>query len=152
MPQKRYLTQNEHFMDFVYDLSSYLEFGYEVTITLNPMIWSRHDCYKADDLIEKHLYQWLCPGYNPNHLTGIVQVKEYTKAGMSHYHLAVYTNSELSPEFRDGVTKGLQRCYGRSTFKSIMSREAYIEYMYKDLEKNLQEKKYNHYTIVLEDF
>lgn len=150
MPQNKHLTENEHFMDYTYDISSYSEFGYEITITLNPMIWSKHDCYKADDLIEKHLYQWLCPGYNPHQINAIVQAKEYTKVGMSHYHLAVYCDSELTPEFRDGVIKGLQRCYGRSTFKAIINREAYIEYQYKDQQKNFESKGYHHYKIVIE--
>lgn len=149
-PLKKTLSPDEHFNDYVYDLSSYAEFGYELTITLNPMIWSKHDSWKADTLIEDHLYQWLCPGYNPHHISAIVLVKEYTKVGMSHYHLAVFSESELQPEFRDGIIKGMQRIYGRTSFKTIMNRAAYTEYQGKDLEKNTREKGYDHYKIILE--
>lgn len=149
--KKRLLTENESFTDYCCDISGYSTHGYELTITLNPMIWSKHDSYKADTLVEDHLWGWLLPGYDPYDVVSVVQVKEYTKAGMAHYHLAIYTDSELPPAFRNGVTKGIQRLYGRCSFKSIIDKSAYIEYQNKDLEKNKKERGYEHFQIFNND-
>lgn len=135
----------DHFTDY----SFFSEHNYEITVTLNPMIFTRISGDSAGDKLLHNLQNWLIPShdYNPYDIKAISIVKEYTKSKMPHFHCNIASEQEIDSAFRSNVIKGLQRIFGRSTFKDVLDSKSYLQYMCKDLEKNKTEKGFSHYII-----
>lgn len=123
--------------------------NYEITVTLNPMLYTRISGDGCGEQILASLQSWLVPtpDHNPYCVNAITVVKEYTKSQMPHYHCCVASTYEIDTTFRGNVIKGLQRIYGRSTFKPVLDDNAYLDYMNKDLEKNQTSKGFSHFVI-----
>lgn len=118
-------------------------FSYEITCTFNPQIYTRGSAYyEGVPLFEKELLKWM----TPLHVEYIWIVIEYTKAHYPHVHACIQTKDAIPSEIRSGVVKGLQRLFGRSTFKQVADLNAYEEYMQKDLEKNYDKSQLQHYV------
>lgn len=136
-------------LDLFSDYNVLGSYNYEVTVTLNPMLYTRISGDEVGTKILESLQSWLVPTYNhnPYRVQGITIVKEYTKSKMPHFHCCVASMEEIDAGLRSNCIKGLQRLYGRSTFKEVLDDNAYLDYMAKDLEKNLKEKGFSHYVI-----
>lgn len=135
----------DHFVDY----ATFSEYNYEITVTLNPMLYTRISGDAVGEKLLANLQSWLIPStdYNPYTVLSISIVKEYTKSKMPHFHCNVAADREIDASFRSNVVKGLQRVYGRSTFKDVVDPNAYLEYMCKDLKKNKDEKGFSHFII-----
>lgn len=117
--------------------------SYEITVTFNPQIWTRGSAYyEGIPQFEKELLKWL----KPLPIDGVWIVVEYTKAHFPHLHCCVQSTESIPSDIRSGVVKGIQRLFGRATFKSVADLNAYEEYMQKDLAKNFDKTGSSHYV------
>lgn len=116
--------------------------SYECTVTFNPTVYTRGSAYyEGVPLFERELIKWL----KPFNIEGVWIVVEYTKAHFPHCHACIQTSDRINPEIRNGIVKGLQRMFGRSTFKQVADINSYEEYMQKDLLVNYEKSGSTHY-------
>lgn len=142
MPQKtqRAITHTVGELQYFPDQGDY---NYEVTITFNPRLYNRVTEFTALPNLVETLNTWLAD--SPFQISSTTFVMEYTKAKRLHLHINVSSDEPISPTFRGGCIKGLEREYGRSTFNDVADRDKWYEYLNKDLQKNYDDKGFVHY-------
>lgn len=120
-------------------------FVYEITQTFNPTLYTHASAWEAIPQFNKTLCEWL----EVEEVSHITVVIEYTKARMPHLHCAISCKESLDVSFRANIIKGLQRLYGRCTFKSAINMGAYETYMSKDIEANFMKHQIRHFAVFI---
>ncbi len=120
---------------------------YECTVTFDRrLIWTLGSIWDEgiDLIIEKILY------WNFNNVKQLFAVVEYQKNLTPHVHMRLVSKEPIGADIRSKHACGLQRLFGRSSFKSVEHPDLFIEYLQKDLESNLLKYSFPHWCLITE--
>lgn len=120
------------------------EHQYESTITFNPQLYTVASAWNDGvPLVETEMLKWL----EPTDVDYVCFVIEYQKSHMAHLHMLIASPEKLPVTLCANVVKGLQRIAGRATFKPLINKGAYHQYISKDLEANFNKSQICHFKI-----
>jgi len=110
-------------------------YAYEITMAFSTTLYSHLECLNSIHDATKLLNKWLEKCHEVDRTYFVI---EYTKKMQPHVHIAVCCNESLSPDFRAGIKQGLIRTFKdtRVTFSNVVSKQAFTDYLEKDLSKN----------------
>lgn len=115
------------------------DFEYEFTITMNPNLWCATSDY--DNSLKNEILDTFAKN---DKVEFVYMVKEYQKNNAPHFHCLIQTNAELIPTYRASLMKKFTSEYGLSSFRPVRDLEKFLDYLSKDLNKNLEERHYDH--------
>lgn len=118
---------------------------YEITLAWSNKTYSIAETWDAIKSLQPQLNFWL---RGKSEVERTIYCIEYTKKFHPHVHIAICCNNPLDVDFRHGVAKGLRRQHPdtRVTFSQVVSKDAYNDYLEKDLANNHIKYNINHKT------
>lgn len=124
------------------------ELNYEITVTYNPQLYTVIAACEALESTMDTINQWLVKEFE--NLESVSYVVEYQRNRYPHLHACVSSTRALDVSRRANIIKGIQRMFGRCTFKPVIDADKYYEYMCKDLYNNyLLTNKKHYYQFIL---
>jgi len=118
-------------------------YAYEITCAFSDKTYTHAQAFMQIDAIQRYLREIFTPVES---IEKLVFVTEYTKKWQPHTHIAIACSELLDPPFCHGVKQALVRLNKdtRVTFSHVASKQAYNDYLEKDLDKNLQKSGLAH--------
>jgi len=118
---------------------------YEVTFAWSNKTYSIAEVWYMIPQVHKQLNHWLSKF---DQVDKVVYVTEYTKKLFPHVHSSILCNAPLPIDARHGIAAGLRRTYKdcRITFSQVVSKDAFNDYLEKDLDKNYDKYNIDHKT------